>query len=111
MTRTQRLTLAATGLGHFMIFLDVLIVNVALPAIHADFQVGEAGLQWVLAAYSLGMAVTIMSAGKLADLRGRRKLYLTGVVLFTASSAACGVWRSRRTGVRARSTSPGSSCS
>jgi len=91
MTRTQRFTLAATGLGLFMIFLDALIVNVALPAIQSDFHVGESGLQWVVTAYSLGMAVAIMSAGTLADLYGRRRLYFAGIALFTAASAACGM--------------------
>jgi len=94
MDRTQRFTLAATGLGLFMIFLDALIVNVALPSIQDDFHVGESGLQWVVTAYSLGMAVAIMSAGTLADLRGRRKLYLAGIALFTAASIACGLARS-----------------
>jgi EmrB/QacA subfamily drug resistance transporter len=91
MTRTQRFTLAATGLGLFMIFLDALIVNVALPSIQINFQVGESGLQWVVTAYSLGMAVAIMSAGTLADLHGRKKVYLVGVALFTAASIACGL--------------------
>jgi MFS family permease len=68
MTKTQRFTLAATGLGLFMIYLDALIVNVALPAIQSDFKVGEAGLQWVVTAYSLGMAIAMMSAGTAADL-------------------------------------------
>ncbi len=91
MNRVQRITLLATGLGLFMIFLDALIVNVALPVIQADFRVGEAGLQWVVTAYSLGMAVAIMSAATLADLHGRRRLYLMGIALFTASSVACGM--------------------
>ena len=91
MTRTQRFTLAATGLGLFMIYLDALIVNVALPAIQSDFKVGESGLQWVVTAYSLGMAIAIMSAGTAADIYGRRKLYLGGIALFTAASAACGM--------------------
>ena len=94
MTRTQRFTLAATGLGLFMIFLDALIVNVALPSIQSDFHVGESGLQWVVTAYSLGMAVAIMSAATLADLHGRKRLYLAGIALFTASSIACGLARS-----------------
>jgi EmrB/QacA subfamily drug resistance transporter len=91
MTRTQRFTLVATGLGLFMIYLDALIVNVALPAIQSDFKVGESGLQWVVTAYSLGMAIAIMSAGTAADIYGRRKLYLAGIGLFTAASAACGM--------------------
>ena len=91
MTRIQKLTLAATGLGLFMIFLDALIVNVALPSIQHDFHVGESGLQWVVTAYSLGMAVAIMSAGTLADIFGRRRLYFLGIALFTASSVTCGL--------------------
>jgi len=91
MNRVQRMTLAATGLGLFMIYLDALIVNVALPSIQHEFQVGESGLQWVVTAYSLGMAVAIMSAGTLADIHGRRRLYLAGIALFTLSSIACGL--------------------
>ena len=91
MTRTQRLTLMATSLGLFMIYLDALIVNVALPVIQSDFKVGEAGLQWVVTAYSLGMTIAIMSSGTAADIYGRRKLYLAGIALFTVASAACGM--------------------
>ena len=91
MTAIQRVTLVATGLGLFMIFLDAMIVNVGLPAIQADFHVGEAGLQWVVTGYSLGMAVTIMSAATFADLYGRRKLYFASVAVFTVSSLACGM--------------------
>src|SRR5215813_5967880 len=91
MTRTQRLTLAATGLGLFMIYLDALIVNVALPAIQSDFKVGEAGLQWVVTAYSIGMAIAMMSAGTAADIYGLRKLYIGGIALFTAASSSCGM--------------------
>lgn len=90
MTPDQRRTLAATGLGLFMIFLDALIVNVGLPAIQADFRVGEAGLQWVVAAYSLGMAVFIMTSATLADMHGRRQVYVWGVAVFTLASIACG---------------------
>jgi EmrB/QacA subfamily drug resistance transporter len=91
MIKTQRFTLAATSLGLFMIYMDALIVNVALPAIQSDFKVGEAGLQWVVTAYSLGMTIAIMSSGTAADIYGRRKLYLSGIALFTVASAACGM--------------------
>jgi EmrB/QacA subfamily drug resistance transporter len=91
MDRTQRITLVATGLGLFMIFLDALIVNVALPSIQAGFGVGEAGLQWAVAAYSLGMAAFIMTAATLADLHGRRRLYVTGIAVFTLASIICGI--------------------
>ena len=82
MTKIQRFTLAATSLGLFMIYLDALIVNVALPVIQSDFKVGEAGLQWVVTAYSLGMTIAVMSAGTLADIYDRRKLYLVGIAGF-----------------------------
>jgi len=91
MDRTQRATLIATGLGLFMIFLDALIVNVGLPEIQRAFAVGEAGLQWVVAAYSLGMAMFIMTAATLADLHGRRRWYLIGITVFTVASVACGL--------------------
>jgi EmrB/QacA subfamily drug resistance transporter len=91
MDRTQRMTLIATGLGLFMIFLDALIVNVALPSIQVGFAVGEAGLQWVVAAYSLGMAIFIMTSATLADLHGRRRWYVTGIIVFTLASIVCGL--------------------
>ena len=91
MDRTQRITLVATGLGLFMIFLDALIVNVALPSIQVRFSVGEAGLQWVVAAYGVGMAVFIMTAATLADLHGRRRWYVIGITVFTLASIVCGI--------------------
>ena len=91
MTKVQKITLFATGLGLFMIFLDALIVNVALPDIQAQFDVGESGLQWVVTAYSLCMAIFIMSGATVADLHGRRKVFLVGLVVFTAASVACGL--------------------
>src|SRR4051812_50230447 len=102
MTKTQRFVLAATGLGLFMIYLDALIVNVALPAIQSDFKVGEAGLQWVVTAYSLGMAIAMMSAGAAADNFCLPKPYPCGLALFTAGSRACGAG-----GSRPRITPPG----
>ena len=56
-----------------MIYLDATIINVALPAIQEDFSANEQGVQWVVAAYSLTMAMFIMSAATLADQRGRRR--------------------------------------
>jgi EmrB/QacA subfamily drug resistance transporter len=74
-----------------MIFLDATIVNVALPDIQSDFDAGEQGLQWVVAAYSLTMAMFIMSAATLADQRGRRITMLAGTALFSVASALCGL--------------------
>jgi EmrB/QacA subfamily drug resistance transporter len=94
MTPAQRATLVITGLGLFMIFLDALVVNVALPRIQDDFGAGEAGLQWVVAAYSLGMAAFIMTAATLADIHGRRRVYIVAVLGFTAASVVCGLAQS-----------------
>lgn len=91
MTRRQRLTILATGLGMFMVFLDALIVNIALPDIQSDFGVGESGAQAVVTAYSIGMAITIMWSATLADLRGRRRVYVAAVVVFCAASLLSGL--------------------
>ncbi len=85
------MTLVATGLGLFMIFLDATITNVALPAIQTDFHVGESGLQWVVAAYSLTMAMFMMTSATLSDSRGRRKAYVVGILIFSGASLACGL--------------------
>jgi EmrB/QacA subfamily drug resistance transporter len=85
------LVLVATGLGLFMIFLDATIVNVALPDIQDEFDAGEQGLQWVVAAYSLTMGMFIMSAATLSDARGRRLAYVSGIILFCVASIGCGV--------------------
>lgn len=86
-----RLTLVATGLGLFMIFLDATIVNVALPDIQDDLGGGEGGLQWVVAAYTLTMGMFMMSSASLADRHGRRRLLVSGMVLFAGASALCGL--------------------
>lgn len=85
------LTLLATGLGLFMIFLDATIVNVALPDIQTEFGVGESGVQWVVAAYSLTMGMFMMSSASFADRRGRRTAYLAGMGLFAVASIGCGL--------------------
>jgi EmrB/QacA subfamily drug resistance transporter len=87
----KHITLAATGLGLFMIFLDAMVVNVALPDIQHDFGGGESDLQWIVAAYTLAMAVSIMTAAAIADRYGRRRVYLISLVVFTLASAACGL--------------------
>src|SRR5207302_2337380 len=86
----QRLTLVATSVGLFMIYLDATIVNVALPDIQKEFNAGEQGLQWVVAAYSLTMGMFIMSAATLSDQRGRRRAFILGTALFGLASAVCG---------------------
>lgn len=87
----RRATLVATALGLFMIKLDATVVNVALPDLQAEFGVGEQGLQWVVAAYSLTMGMFVMAGAAMADRRGRRVAYVAGLAVFIAASLACGL--------------------
>ncbi|MBO0690216.1 MAG: MFS transporter [Candidatus Dormibacteraeota bacterium] len=84
-------TLAAVCAGVFMLLLDVTIVNVALPDIEHGFGAGLSDLQWVLDAYALTLAALLLTAGSLADLWGRRRVFATGIVLFTLGSLLCGL--------------------
>src|SRR5690242_302329 len=87
-------TLTAVCLGTFMLLLDVTIVNVALPEIQESLGASFADLQWVVDAYALTLAALLLTTGSLADLYGRRRLYLAGLVVFTGASALCGLARS-----------------
>src|SRR5438309_2042092 len=87
-------TLAAVCLGTFMLLLDVTIVNVALPDIQTSLGATFSDLQWVIDAYALTLAALLLTSGSLADLFGRRRLYLVGLVVFTAASALCGTAQS-----------------
>lgn len=84
-------TLSAVCLGTFMLLLDVTIVNVALPDIQIALHSSFSGLQWVVDAYALTLAGLLLTAGSLADLYGRRRLYLIGLVVFTIASLLCGI--------------------
>lgn len=82
--------LAVTALGAFVAFLDVTIVNIAFPAITAEFSAASlAGLSWVITAYNIVFAALLIPAGRLADQFGRRRVFLSGLVLFALASAAC----------------------
>lgn len=83
-------TLIAVCLGIFILLLDVTIVNVALPDIQRDLDASLAGLQWVMDAYALSLAALLLTAGSLADLYGRRRIFVVGVVLFLIGSVLCG---------------------
>jgi len=72
-----------------MIFLDAMIVNVAIPDIQRQFNASESGIQWVVAAYSLTMAMFMMSGGTFGDHFGRRRAYVVGLVIFSVASIAC----------------------
>ncbi len=74
----------------FMTLLDVSIVNVALPAIETGLHAGENELQWIVSGYALALGLLLVPAGRLGDARGRRMVFMTGVAVFVAASAACG---------------------
>src|SRR3954462_13373238 len=74
-----------------MLLLDITIVNVALPAIQKDFKASLADLQWVIDAYALSLAALQLTAGSIADLRGRKLVFMTGLGIFTAASFLCGL--------------------
>src|SRR5260221_8100478 len=84
-------TLVAVAFGLFMIMLDNTVVNVALPSIQRDLKVSVSSLEWVVNAYFVTFAVLMLSGGKLADLIGRRRIFILGLVVFTLSSLACGL--------------------
>ena len=83
-------TLIAVCTATFMLLLDITIVNVALPAIQRSLDATFSDLQWVVDAYALALATCVLTAGSLADLFGRKRVFLIGVALFTLASAACG---------------------
>jgi EmrB/QacA subfamily drug resistance transporter len=84
-------TLAAVAFGLFMIMLDNTVVNVALPSIGRDFDTGLSELEWVVNGYALTFGVLMLTGGKLADLLGRRRMFIAGLAIFTLASLACGL--------------------
>lgn len=87
-----RWVLVVTALGIFMTFLDATIVNVAFPSIQADFPAaGLPELSWVLNGYNAVIAAVLLPAGRLADLLGRRRVFLVGLAVFVVGSLLCGV--------------------
>jgi EmrB/QacA subfamily drug resistance transporter len=84
-------TLVTVAVGVFMLLLDITIVNVALPNIQKSLGASLADLQWVIDAYALTLAALLLTAGSLADLYGRRRVFALGIVVFTAGSLLCGV--------------------
>ncbi|MFH8842504.1 DHA2 family efflux MFS transporter permease subunit [Streptomyces sp. NPDC017868] len=77
--------------AQFMLILDVTVVNVALPAVAADLDLGRTALTWVVTAYTLCFGGLMLLGGRLADALGARRVLLTGLALFTAASLACGL--------------------
>ena len=101
--RSRWLALLVLCLGDLMIVLDVTIVGVALPSIREDLGFSETSLAWVVNAYLLTFGGFLLLGGRLGDLFGHRRLFLVGLVLFTAASAACGLASSQEMLVVARS--------
>jgi MFS transporter, DHA2 family, methylenomycin A resistance protein len=87
--RRQSIGFAAICLGYFAIILDGSVLNVAVPAIRADFHGSLAGAQWVLNAYTLTLAGLLLTAGALGDRIGLRRMFLFGASVFTVASVAC----------------------
>ena len=77
--------------GSFVSFLDFFIVNIALPAMHDDLGARPAQLQFVVAGYGIGFAVSLITGGRLGDIFGRKKVFLVGIGGFTLASALCGL--------------------
>lgn len=86
--------LVLVALAQFMVILDVSIVNVALPSIQHAFHMTQTSLQWIVTAYTLTFGGFLLLGGRAADLYGRRKIFLSGVVAFTLFSLGAGVSQS-----------------
>src|SRR3954464_10503853 len=88
--RRRWLALVVVCLAQLMMGLDTTIVNVALPAIQRDLHFTQGDLTWVVNAFLVSFGSLLLLAGRLGDLLGRRRVFLVGVVVFTAASALCG---------------------
>src|SRR5580692_12914407 len=80
-------TLAIVSIGLFMVVLDNLVVNVALPSIRRDLGASIQSLEWTVSAYVLAYAVLLLTGAALGDRFGRRRMFMAGIALFTAASA------------------------
>jgi MFS family permease len=89
--RRKWLALALLSVVQFMVVLDIAIVNVALPSIQVDLGFSQENLQWVISAYALVFGGFLLLGGRAADLLGRRRIFLAGVILFTVSSLLAGL--------------------
>ena len=104
---SRRGTLAVVCLATAMLMLDIAVVNTALPKIASDLDAGIGGIQWVVDAYTLALAAIVLTAGSIADRFGRRRLFVIGLVAFTAASLWCGAATQHRDARHgSRSTGP-----
>ena len=102
--RRRGWTLAIVSIGLFMVVLDNLVVNVALPSIHRDLGASIQALEWTVNAYVLSYAVLLLTGAALGDRFGRKRMFITGIALFTVSSAAAAVAPSIGLLIAARAT-------
>src|SRR5437588_5358054 len=100
--RHRRWTLAIVSIGLFMVVLDNLVVNVALPSIHRDLGASIQALEWTVNAYVLAYAVFLLTGAGLGDRFGRRRLFISGIALFTLSSAGAALAPTSGTLIAAR---------
>ena len=100
--RRKWLALALLGVVQFMVVLDIAIVNVALPSIQVDLEFSQENLQWVISAYALVFGGFLLLGGRSADLLGRRRLFLVGLVVFTLASLFSGLAWSEASLITAR---------
>ena len=89
--RRRWLTLTLLGFAQFMLIVDVTVVQVALPSIGADLELGREALTWVVTAYTLVFGGLMVLGGRLADVLGARRTLLAGLAVFTAASLGCGL--------------------
>src|SRR5437763_1031025 len=90
-SRHKWFTLAVVGAAFFMTILDVAIVNVALPSIQKDLNIAESTVQWVVTAYAITFGGFLLLGGRMADLLGRRLIFMVGLTLFTLVSLTGGL--------------------
>jgi EmrB/QacA subfamily drug resistance transporter len=100
--RGRWIALVVLCVGFLMIILDQTIVNVALPSIQDDLGFSQSSLAWVVNAYLIAFGGLLLLAGRLGDLIGRKRIFMTGLTVFTAASLACGVAQSQQVLIAAR---------
>ncbi|MGI9533429.1 MAG: MFS transporter, partial [Thermodesulfobacteriota bacterium] len=91
MDRKLILTFIAMGIGIFVIAADIIAINVALPVVEKDFKINLGTVEWIINGYLLAFAMLMVTAGRLADMYGRKKIFLLGLVLFAAASLIGGL--------------------
>src|SRR6187431_1559216 len=89
--RTKWYALALLCMVQFMVVLDIAIVNVALPSIQTDLGFSQENLQWVISAYALVFGGFLLLGGRLADILGRRSVFMVGLVIFSVGSLLSGL--------------------